>query len=46
MAVRAWLRMQEPDFYSYMIFLIWCQGSTNALVCSGIVSKNNNATIQ
>jgi hypothetical protein len=45
MAVREWLRMQEPDLYRHEI-LNSCQDGTNALMCLGIMLKNYDTSME
>jgi hypothetical protein len=45
MAVGEWLQMQEPDFRRDGI-LNSCQDGTNALMCSGIMLKNNFTSVE
>jgi hypothetical protein len=39
------LRMQEPKFYRDAIFEL-CQEGTNASMCSGIMVKNKDASVE
>jgi hypothetical protein len=45
MAVREWLRMQEPDLYRDGIFNCY-QDGTNVPVCSGIMLKHNDTSVE